>query len=58
MDGQEKIEFTWHLNRQEDLRLSSNDRIMQSKFGPIINNGTEALEKERKSGGYVNRSKS
>jgi len=31
--------------------LSYNDRIIQSKFGPIINNGTEALEEERKSGG-------
>ena len=44
MDCQEKIENTWHLNRQEDLCFSYNERIIQSKFGPIINNGTEALE--------------
>jgi len=58
MDGQEKIENTWHLNKQEVLRFSYNERIIQSKFGPFINNDTEALEEEKKSGGYINRSKS
>jgi len=46
------------LNKQEVLRFSYNERIIQSKFGPFINNDTEALEEEKKSGGYINRSKS